>query len=216
MKKIFVLLLVLLLSVNIVFADISPQYVPGPLEMTIYAHADGESSSINTSGHGFVVFTNYTGQTVKIGSYYLSNYESVSIGSFGNKTPHEGIWYNMEAWFNSLNAYASTILYSYTTEISTSNLATLNSIISNSDNWTYTHNCSSFAEDIWNSVVPTSLKVNVTDIETPSKLVNEIKDIPGYLINRSFHTVPTSGTNTKIGYSSGGSFITPTMGSWYQ
>lgn len=126
----------------------------------------------------------------------------ITIGTWGNKSQHQGIWYNLESYFvNNNSAYGNRV--SLSMSVTQSDIDTINSIISNNDKWSLTNNCSSFAVKVWNSVSSTTLSAGSPN--TPTSLMSSIKSKSGYQTGRSI------GNTTPIGYVSNGSFVTVTM-----
>lgn len=79
-------------------------------------------------------------------------------------------------------------------------LATVNNLIANSDSWSYTNNCSEFAQKIWNAV--SSVKVDNGTLNTPTALRNSIMSKSGYTsglgFSQSYAVYYANGTGTPI------------------
>lgn len=97
--------------------------------------------------------------------------DSITFGTFGNRSHHVGIWYNIEGYYNNS---LPTSRVSLTTAITGSQLATMNGVITSIDSWGYLNNCSSFASKVWNSI--STQQVSPGLIPTPSTLSNSIKN----------------------------------------
>ena len=71
----------------------------GPYLLSIFSCAnDSNNSSINTTGHAFLTIKNCTSTSIIVGGITVVPYEEISIGTWGNKEPHTGIWYNLESY----------------------------------------------------------------------------------------------------------------------
>lgn len=152
--------------------------------LSIYASSDAGGSSIpSASGHAFVTISNYKTTSISVGKLSgISQYKTVSVGTWGNKTEHTGLWYNLEALFTSQGSYPNRV--SLSMDLTDAQLATVNALIVNGDSWSTSNNCSSFAEKIWNSVSSTQLS-NGT-FNTPTALRDSIKSKSGYKTGLAF------------------------------
>lgn len=203
-KKFILLTLMLILIGAIsfpVYASTDSTYAT----LTIYAFdgndSSSSSSSFNFSGHAFIVVENNSSSSITVGKMSIPANGTVSLGTWGNKEGHTGLWYNLEGYFyNELDAYNGRV--SLTMNLTSSELSTLNSQINSTDSWTLFRNCSTFAKNAWNSVSSTSLSAGF--IHTPSNLKASIKK-HSYQSNRSF------GYNTNVGYYNGNTFVSVNM-----
>ncbi len=167
-------------------------------ELTIFASNDGGSSAINISGHAFLMFKNVSSSAIKIGGLTVAANKTITFGTWGNKSQHTGIWYNLESYLViQQGAYSNRV--SLTTYISESQISSLNSLISSNDKWSLTNNCSSFAVKIWNTFSSKSLDAGT--VNTPTNLIESIKDIDGYETTKSITA------SVPIGYVENGSFV---------
>ena len=171
----------------------------GPYLLSIFSCAnDSNNSSINTTGHAFLTIKNCTSTSIIVGGITVVPYEEISVGTWGNKEPHTGIWYNLESYLvNANQAYQGRV--SLTENITQSDINTINTLISNNDEWSYLDNCSSFATGIWNEI--SSVNLNAGFPKTPASLVESIKSKSGYETNRTIQY------NTNIGYVQNGNFV---------
>ncbi|WP_025707841.1 hypothetical protein [Paenibacillus graminis] len=130
------------------------------------------SSSFGT--HSFITVKNISASSITIGKLSgIAANKLVSVGTWGNKTEHTGIWYNLEAMFiNNYSAYSGRV--SHSMYISSTQLSSVNSYIINHDSWSLTNNCSSFAVGLWNSI--SSDDYSAGTINTPQNLYYSIKD----------------------------------------
>lgn len=141
-------------------------------DMRVYSVASGGSSSLNISGHSFLSIKNISPKKIYIGDLLVNSGHSVTIGTWGNKNEHEGLWYNLEGYLAYMeNVYSSNIsMHVYLTQTLLNNV---NTNIKQNDNWSLTNNCSSFAARIWNSVC--SNKISAGTPNTPANLAKSIK-----------------------------------------
>ena len=149
--------------------------------LTIYASSDSQNSSIpSTSGHAFITIQNYKTTSVTVGKLSgISQYKTVSIGTWGNKAEHEGLWYNLESKFISQGSYPNRV--SLSMDLDATQFNTVNSLIVNSDSWSTLGNCTAFAEKVWNAVATSSKQVSNGTFNTPTALRDSIKSKAGYL-----------------------------------
>lgn len=116
-----------------------------------------------------------TNATYKLGHYSVEPNESITIGTFGNRSAHKGIWYNIEGYINS-----NATRYSLATAVTGTQLVTLNNVINKNDSWSLTDNCASFAKDVWNSIASTDYQISGA---TPTALSKKIRKKSGYITN---------------------------------
>ena len=172
-----VVLSLLLTSIfaNTVFASeegVSPRIDFSVTMRIAVSHSSEASSSDLNVGHAFLVFYNDSSQAVTIGRMSVGAGEYVTIGTYGNRSTHKGIWYNVEGYTQP----ADTISLAYS--ISSSQLATINSTINANDDYEdVTNNCCHFATRVWNAIVPSSLDVTGG---LPDTLYNSVCSISGY------------------------------------
>lgn len=157
--------------------------------------ASSSSSFLNFTGHAFITIENLNSNTIKIGKMNVNAHETVSLGTWGNKSQHKGLWYNLESYFANKGEYNGRVSLSrYST---TSELETLNSYINSRDSWSSLSNCSSFAAGAWNTISLTKLSAGW--LNTPSNLKGNIKKY-------SYSTNKTIGYNSNVGYYNGDTF----------
>lgn len=159
--------------------EITPQASAGIATLTIYA--DPTSSTIGSSGlsydlgtHAFITIKNISTSNITVGKLgSIAPGKTISVGTWGNKTEHKGLWYNLESYYvYKNNAYSKRV--SYSMALSDTTLTTLNTYIKNNDYWSNTTNCSSFAAGAWNSVAISSDKISAGIPNTPKNLANNI------------------------------------------
>lgn len=150
------------------------------------------SSSVELVGlgkHAWIVITNISKSTIQVGKLSVGVGESITVGTYGTDHGHAGIWFNYDGYFaHTEDAYTDN--NSYTMSISQSQLDTINSVIldSSNDTWTYLNNCSTFSTEVWNSVASTTFSAGI--INTPKTLYNNIAKKSGYKHNM---TIPFDG-----------------------
>lgn len=157
--------------------------------------ANSSSSFLNFNGHAFLTIENVNSNSIKAGKMTAYGHKTVSLGTWGNKSQHNGLWYNLESYFANNGEYDGRVSLSrYTTS---SELNTINTYINLHDSWSVFSNCSSFATDAWNTI--SSTKLSAGWINTPSNLKSSIKQ-NSYSSNRSI------GYNSNVGYYTGDTF----------
>jgi hypothetical protein len=139
-------------------------------QVRVFADSSGASSILNVSGHAWISVKNISSSNITVGKMTVAPNYTVSIGTWGNKSEHDGLWYNLEAYFVSSGSYTGRA--SLVANIDSSALATLTSHIVGYDTWSTLNNCSSFAYKAWNKISSTTLSAGV--INTPSNLKNSI------------------------------------------
>jgi RHS repeat-associated protein len=161
-------------------------------------HAGEYSLSIysdQNNAHSFVLISNTSDKDITVGIVPLTSGMSVTIGTFGNRTEHTGIFYNLEATLkDTMDNYVSL-----TMEFDSDQLSTINDFISENDRWSLYNNCSSFVVRMWNSVSDTTLSAG-SWWNTPSGLADSIMKQDGYSTGRNF------GFAESYGYSQDGKF----------
>ena len=174
------------LIVNAQTSKLTPSVVPASVVpavamITIFADpANGGTGSSGGNGstfgtHAFITVKNMSQSNINIGRFSgIAPGKTMSIGAWGNKSEHTGLWYDLESYFVYYNgAYAGRVSASYL--ITAAQLNTLNSYITNNDRWSLLTNCSSFAAGAWNSVVDPSYSLSAGIPNTPKNLSNNIK-----------------------------------------
>ena len=126
------------------------------------------------SGHSFIVVQNKSSQSVRIGAMdNLQPGHSVSLGTWGNKVEHKGLWYNLEVYYLNSNPTAYLNAVSITKTIDGPQIEVLNDFIMNHDSHggmgslAALDNCSSFSTGAWNSVNPWSNDIWAGMVPTP-------------------------------------------------
>ncbi len=157
-------------------SDVSPQsygydYVA---RLQIFAwDGDGSGSSGGWySGHAFIVVTNLIDRYINAGMFAIAPGKGVTIGTWQKTGEHQGIWFGLEGYKyeNGDDDYDGS--YSMAVMLSQSALDKVGSIIKDSDKWSYTENCSTFATNVWNAVC--SDKLDPGSPDTPRNVKNSI------------------------------------------
>jgi hypothetical protein len=124
-------------------------------ELTIISGASTDSSAF-VSGHAFLAVKNLSADPITVGR--VSNVapgETITIGTWGNKDEHDGVWYNLEAYYAQKDPHKYDSSLSLTRGINGAQLSTLNDYVRNHDSYEpYWGNCSSFATGAWDAVMP--------------------------------------------------------------
>lgn len=152
-----------------------------PKVAAVRIFADPTRSAIGSSGleldlgtHAWITISNISKSTITIGKFNVAAGKTMVLGTWGNKSEHKGLWYNLESYFiKKQKAYSTR--YSLKVEISSSSLSKLNTHIIGYDKWSKTTNCSSFAVSSWNEICSTKLSAGV--INTPKNLANSIRGV---------------------------------------
>ena len=201
-RNTFLLALLLILSVLSLSSVSFAESTVG--ELTVFS--DGSSGTTGSSGHekelgthSFVSFKNTSSSAIIIGGLNVQPGHEITLGTWGNKSQHKGLWYNLESYYiHEGNAYANRV--SLTMDVTSSDVTSINRYISSNDEWSLLDNCSSFAEGLWNRVSSNDISAGFP--ETPKKLADSIKSESGYETGRSV-------ANTRpVGYVKNGSFVT--------
>ncbi len=100
---------------------------------------------------------------------------TVSVGTWGNKYEHLGLWYNLEGYYSTSDTNRGSLNISLTAD----QLNALDYYIIYHDNWSLVINCSYFAMNYWNSVAPFSMMIlPVSPIYSPINLASLIRNMP--------------------------------------
>lgn len=174
-------------------ADVTSRRIAFAATMQIVSFTRGDiSSGVNISGHTFLIFKNIGNSEITIGHMPLQAGDSVTIGTFGNRSAHDGIWYNIEGYRG-----ATPPTYALLTGVTYGELIDINNAINNHDRWSITDNCSSFAVDVWNA--GNSGKTLFGG--NPTAVVNSIKNQNGYTTNP---TIPSKSASDIARHTSSG------------
>ena len=183
MKKIKKVLLAVLLvlslmsnhAVNAQNAKEPNRYAISVIVQVVSYSGGGIFSSVGYYGHCFLIIHNESTIAVTIGHKSVAAGDYVTVGTYGNRNAHTGIWYNIEAYYiNTLKSFSySSRIYELE---SLDEVATLNYAINSSDSWQITNNCSHFAANCWNAITPSSMHIYGAN---PASLASQISALPG-------------------------------------
>ncbi|MCP1182935.1 hypothetical protein [Paenibacillus sp. 1781tsa1] len=136
-------------------------------------NSSGGSTGSNWGTHSFITVKNVSSSNISVGGLSgIASNKTISVGTWGNKSENEGIFYNLEAKFISENSYNNRVSRSmYLTQ---SQLNSVNSYIRSHDSWSSLNNCSSFAVGLWNSVSTDTYTAGFPN--TPQNLYNSLRD----------------------------------------
>ena len=140
-KKLVSLVLSLIMVVGMSVTTFAAEVQPAATTvgtLTIFSSNDGGSSSWDTSGHAFIAFKNSSSSSIRVGGLNVGAGHEITFGTWGNKSQHTGIWYNLESYFaNNASAYGNRV--SLSMSVTQSNIDTINDIISKNDKWSLTN-----------------------------------------------------------------------------
>lgn len=168
-----IVMLVFSVSVSAYASDIQPRIDFVATMKIVSFKGGGLFSSFGYEGHSFLVFTNTCSSQITIGHMPVDPGDSVTIGTFGNRTEHAGIWYNIEGCLGT-----STTTYALATGLTIAELQKVNATINSNDSWSISNNCSAFAVKVWNSG-----PVGGVSGWNPTALVSSIKGNSNYQTN---------------------------------
>ena len=152
--------------------------------LTIFSY-NGKSESkfgIKNLGHSFLCLTNTTENTLTLAGKEVAPNEEVYFGA-RSLSVHFGIWYNVESnYIEFYNKYNGRI--SVDKGITQSDLEKISEFILNNDTWSPLNNCSKFAIRLWNEIADGNEKLTLNAINTPAKLINELKRFENFKVNK--------------------------------
>jgi len=156
-------------------------------ELSIFS--DGTGGALGAGTHSFIALKNISGFVITIGTYDVDPDDEITVGIWGNKLPHKGLWYNMESYFvNQKDSYTNRV--SLSMNIDNTQLETITEIIKSSNRWSCFFNCTNLAAKIWNAV--SSEKLSCGFWNTPSSLANSIKSYEFYETGKPIKSKNTS------------------------
>lgn len=174
--------------------------LPDVALFTVYANDGSGSSSFGWMGHCYISVENISDSTITVGRMLVPAGGSVVLGTWGNQSGHNGLWYNIESYQHYMldnNHYNGSV--SLTMALTAPLLLTLNNEINSYNNtWTWGENCTTFAKHTWNAV--SSIKLNTGLFDNPDYLKQQIWK-HSYTTNRYLPY------NMEVGYYSGSTFI---------
>lgn len=158
-----------IVAVLTIFADPSPS--------TGASVSANPCSYVDCGTHAFITVKNLSSSNITVGRFGLPYGKTMTLGTWGNKSEHKGMWYNLEPYFIYYNgAYAGRISLSY--GLNASELASLNAKIATYDKWSSTYPCSRFAKDVWNAATISEYDMSDGYPHTPKNLADYLKNHP--------------------------------------
>lgn len=195
LKKFFVNLILLILSVNILSGceniDTKRQTQMSSSDVAILTlfTFDGKSESVfglMNLGHSFLSVENISDNTINIGKMEVEPKETIAVGTW-SISAHFGVWYNVESnYILEHNKYDGRV--SISRGISKNDCEKISQFILENDKWTPFTNCSKFAIKLWNTVATNEEKIKESMICSPSKLKKVIEQFENYEINKEILT----------------------------
>jgi hypothetical protein len=161
-----------------------------------YANASASIFSGDFYGHSFFTVQNVSGSTLTIGQMSVTQSTTITLGTWGNKSQHSGVWYNLESVYYNGGYYDGVVSLSYC--LTAEQLTTFNDYVVGHDSWTLFNNCATFAHDCWNTACWPSL--SGSGLITPGGLCNAISAWTWYQTN---NPIPL---NSNTGYFQDGAF----------
>ncbi len=194
MKKLvkFITALAVLISVlacSTVFVAAAEPRISFCASVKLVTYSNGSILTGIDLGHSYIVVENTSSEAITVGHMQVAAGEMITIGTFGNRDAHIGIWYNIEAYNQSK---ITNTQYALGTVLTKSDLATMNSVINNTanDKWTTATNSTKFAITVWNSIATDAYKISGAG--TPAVLVNRIKAKQTYITDPTIRTCSIS------------------------
>lgn len=190
-----------------VAAAVSPRAEQAEFEVCMYivSYDAGEMvSSLDFTGHAFLLFENLGTVSVTIGHMPLPAGKSITVGTFGNREAHDGVWYNIEAYGGQGISQVNCAL-GYT--LSEEQADIVSQTINANDYWSLSFNCAGFAKEVWNSVATGTYQVTGW---TPALLCSSIQSKANHI---NYLYIPVKGesaiarqTPTSYVYDSSGKY----------
>lgn len=185
------------LGLSLCFSSVTAVYAQTPYANAVYSvsldivsYPSGVLTSNNNSetGHSFLVVRNYNSYSIRVGHMSVPAGGTVTVSVFGNRSAHQGVWYNIEGCYSS--GINSSNAIRLTTVLTESKLATLNNYINNYDYYDlFDNNCALFSVRCWNAVsdvdltgtIPIDLWYSIygtydfnTNTSVPSKTIYDV------------------------------------------
>lgn len=177
--------LIAVLACSTVFVAAAEPRIAFCASVKLVSYGSGSILPGSNLGHSYIAVENISSEPIMVGHMQVAAGEMITIGTFGNRDAHIGIWYNIEAYNQS---QITNTQYALGTVLTKSDLATMNRVINDTDNdgWTSSFNSAQFAIAVWNSIATDAYKISGAG--TPAVLVNRIKAKQTYLTNPTIRT----------------------------
>lgn len=92
-------ILLLLSFTTIAYADeVQPCITFVASLQVVSAPVAGSIGSAGISGHSCIIVKNTRNSEITVGHMPVSPGDSVTVGTYGNRSAHKGIWYNIEGY----------------------------------------------------------------------------------------------------------------------
>lgn len=170
--------------------------------MRIFAStgASAWNSGASLDGHAFLRFNNVGNSNITVGKLSIKPGTTVTVGTWGNKSEHSGIWYNLEAeFYQKYGAYKTNV--SIGKYLTSTELASVNKFINNYNYWSISFPCSAFAAHVFNGVPAISPHYwpyvyggLITGATTPTSLRNNLMGFG------TWGQAPSSNYETNAGF----------------
>lgn len=143
----------------------------------------GESKfGIKNLGHSFLSLTNTSSSDIELCGKTLSPGEEIYFGAW-SLSVHFGIWYNVESnYIEFYNKYNGRV--SVDKGVTLEEIEKISDFILENDKWSPLNNCSKFAIRLWNSLATDKEKLSENFVNTPAKLIEELKTFENYQVNK--------------------------------
>lgn len=152
--------------------------------LTIFSY-NGSSESkfgIKNLGHSFLSLTNTSTSDIVLAGKTIHVGEEIYFGAW-SLSVHFGIWFNVESnYIEFYNKYNGRI--SVDKGITAQDLEKISEFIIENDTWSPLNNCSKFAIRLWNNIAKESEKLSLNFVNTPSKLIGELKTFENFQVNK--------------------------------
>lgn len=196
-------ILLLFVPVSLCSSTTSPKSISGNpfkdtlVKVTVFAAPDSSSSSSSSIqiGHAFLSIFNEYSDPIVIGKMHVNSLEGITLGTWGNKDGHVGLWYNMER----RTGIGDRV--SLSTYLKADKFNKLTAYINSHDEWTLFNNCSTFASGAWNTI--SDEIINAGAINTPAGLKASILSYKNHKVNDSIYSTDNIGyydSNNKFVY----------------
>ena len=178
------------------------RYVSDPKVATVTIVSGGQLGTIGSAskqylGHAFILVENISKKEIIVGQLKVQPGKTVSVGAFSelytdnNDVGRNGVWYNLENRNAHINKIYGVDIARLSHDINASQLIKISETIIDSNTWTPTNNCSSFATRAFNSVAPKEKQVSAGSAltaDTPKGLAGSIRQIPGHGLGLTYNS----------------------------
>ena len=131
---------------------------------------------VNVDGHAFFIVTNVSDADLDVGGLLIAPGTAMTIGNRGNRDEHDGLWYNLEGFYNYYIDDYYPDVHSMQVSLSQEQLDAFNAALPNCDKWSGVYNCTAFTSAIWNAVCADRL---CPVLPTPEELTHSMSGYEG-------------------------------------